>query len=389
MAKITLFCLVKGAETSFSVKVLSDGTVDDVKDAILKKKSKAFNDLDADELTLWHVSIPTDKNLPALLASFKEEENLVRFLSNKPKLMKTTKLSKVFDGEPPEDTIHIFVQRPPSSASKRSLEDASEGPSSKRRRPQTLIDAIEEAGLAKKAMVEGLSDLSRLNNKDRVSLLRFIGQDVDMTNPFNLLLETARALHGSSFEKLDLISSPSNKPFSATSTKQLFIRETYQYLYDEIVLKFEDPRNRTKRVTVSGTAGIGKSAFLIYFIIRLLATSSDDNPPLVIFQGREESSTCYVYGGLTTIRYGAVLDFRPFLHLPETWYLVDSSPNPLLADARSVYSASPKTLISDEYQEIDKRVVWNYHMAPWRDEELEQCRKSVERFNVVSDRTFL
>ncbi|KAF9342812.1 hypothetical protein BGX34_007631, partial [Mortierella sp. NVP85] len=275
--------------------------------------------------------------------------------------------------------------------SKRSLEDgdASEGPSFKRHGARShLLDVIKEAGLTKKAVVDDISDLTRLDNNDRVSLLRFIGQDVDKANRFRLLLETACTLHGSSFENSDLISSPSNNSFPVTDTEQLFVRETYQHLYNEIVLKFKDsPRNRTeKRVIVNGTAGIGKSAFLIYFIIRLLATSSDDNPPLVIFQ-EKEGSMCYAYGGLTTIRYGFVEDFRPFLHLPETWYLVDSSPNPLLADARSIYSASPKTLKSDKrgYQEIEKRVIWKYHMAPWREEELEQCRESVERFNVVSE----
>ena len=273
-----------------------------------------------------------------------------------------------------------------SIASKRSLEDAGEGPSSKRRRPQTLIEAIEEAGLAKKAMVKNRSDLSRLNNKDRVSLLGFIGRDLDMTDTFDSLLETAGTLHDSSFAEMGLISAPSDKPFPVTDTEQLFIRETYKNLYDEIVLKFS-PRNRKaeKRVVVTGTAGIGKSAFLIYFIIRLLATSSNDNPPIVIFQDRE--GKWYAYGGLTTIRRGDAHDFEPFLNLAETWYIVDSSPEPQITGARTIYSASPRTLNSDkgQYQEVDKRVIWYYHMAPWEEEELKQCRSNVERFNVVSE----
>ncbi|KAG0240234.1 hypothetical protein BGX31_002167 [Mortierella sp. GBA43] len=136
-----------------------------------------------------------------------------------------------------------------------------------------------------------------------------------------------------------------------------------------------------KSVVVTGTAGIGKSAFLIYFTIRLLATSSDDSPPI------REGSGCYAYGGLTTIRSGDVKDFEPFLNLAETWYIVDSSPEPQITDARTIISASPKALYFDmgPYQEVDKDLIWHYHMAPWKEEELKQCRSIVEQFNVVSE----
>src|SRR5690348_14726939 len=49
----------------------------------------------------------------------------------------------------------------------------------KRHRPHTLMDAIEEAGLTEKAVVDDQVYLSRLDNKERVSLLDFIGQAID------------------------------------------------------------------------------------------------------------------------------------------------------------------------------------------------------------------
>ncbi|KAK3813776.1 MAG: hypothetical protein JOS17DRAFT_675469, partial [Linnemannia elongata] len=70
----------------------------------------------------------------------------------------------------------------------------------------------------------------------------------------------------------------------------------------------------------------------------------------------------------------------------ETWYLVDSSPDPQLVEARTVISASPKTLYSEmnQYQEIDKRMPWRYYMVPWVLEELERCRGNIRDFHAVT-----
>ncbi|KAF9313860.1 hypothetical protein BGZ91_006145 [Linnemannia elongata] len=101
---LTLFCLISGDSTSnaFSVKIPSNDTVDDLKNLIKTKQSPDFDDIIAKNLALWRVSIPDDDDdLPILLDS----------VSGKKKLKATTKLSKVFDAELPEDTIHIVVER--------------------------------------------------------------------------------------------------------------------------------------------------------------------------------------------------------------------------------------------------------------------------------------
>ncbi|KAG0248263.1 hypothetical protein BGZ95_008135, partial [Linnemannia exigua] len=100
---------------AFSVKVPSSDTVDDLKEHIKTKKSPVFDDIAADKLTLWSVSIPVvdnddndddDEDLPILL------DNV---LKNDKKRLKavTQKVTDIFGYGPAENTIHIIIQRPP------------------------------------------------------------------------------------------------------------------------------------------------------------------------------------------------------------------------------------------------------------------------------------
>ncbi|KAF9299630.1 hypothetical protein BGZ74_008826 [Mortierella antarctica] len=58
---VSLYCLVDGEVMSkaFSVKIQSNDTVGDLKDLIKAKKTNNLHDVDANELTLWNVSVPT------------------------------------------------------------------------------------------------------------------------------------------------------------------------------------------------------------------------------------------------------------------------------------------------------------------------------------------
>ncbi|KAG0279026.1 H(+)-transporting V1 sector ATPase subunit A [Linnemannia gamsii] len=107
---LTLFCLVDGEGTSnaFSVKIASTDTVDDLKEHIKTKKSPEFDDIAADKLTLWSVSILITRDyseIPILFNNIAKEE--------KEKLHPADDLSDIFDEKPPKKPIHIFVQRPP------------------------------------------------------------------------------------------------------------------------------------------------------------------------------------------------------------------------------------------------------------------------------------
>ncbi|KAG0059739.1 hypothetical protein BGZ89_000156 [Linnemannia elongata] len=107
---LTLFCLVDGEGTSnaFSVKIASTDTVDDLKEHIKTKKSPEFDDIAADKLTLWSVSIPDDDDddeIPIVLDNVNNKD--------KKKLRATRGLLEVFLDKPPKNTIHVIVQRPP------------------------------------------------------------------------------------------------------------------------------------------------------------------------------------------------------------------------------------------------------------------------------------
>ncbi|KAK3834551.1 MAG: hypothetical protein J3R72DRAFT_494472 [Linnemannia gamsii] len=84
---------------ALSAKIDPIKTVDHLKDLIKAKKTNDFQDVDADKLTLWRVSIPDDddNDFPILFDSVPEKK------------LKATKLTKVLDAELPEDTIHIIV----------------------------------------------------------------------------------------------------------------------------------------------------------------------------------------------------------------------------------------------------------------------------------------
>ncbi|KAK5796982.1 hypothetical protein F5H01DRAFT_401214 [Linnemannia elongata] len=286
---LTLFCLVDGEATSnaFPVEIESTKTIGDLKGLIKTKKTNDFQDL-----------------------------------------------SMVFDADLPEDTIHVIVQRPLPVAKRDREEDAGPSSSRKRHRPHTLKDAIEEAGLTEKAVVDD--------------------QDIAGDDIFSSLSRTALELHGANIKDMDKISAPRGILLPVVDTNDIYVREAYKDLYDTILGTFENN------------------------------TPDDDNPPIIVFHTKR-SAKCYVFGGRSTVRSGDIETFEPFLSLPDTWYFVDSTPDPVLGRAKTVISASPKTLFSEahQYQDVDKRVAWRYYMAPWSLEELKKCRISVVGFEVV------
>ncbi|KAF9195471.1 hypothetical protein BGZ51_000046 [Haplosporangium sp. Z 767] len=335
MADLNLFCLVDGESTSraFPIKISSDDTISDLKELIKVEKTPEFDDIAANKLTLWQVSVPATDD--------EQDEQPVSLdsLAEKKKLFSPRRLISV------------------GNASKKTKTEQGQ-----------FYEAIGAAGLTESAVIDGVFYLPLLTSNELVSVLKNIGGETSGIND---------------------PSSPSRTELSLTDMQHLYVRQEYLDLYDEIDKRFNSTvnDNARKRVVVTGTAGIGKSAFLIYFTIRILATSSMDNPPIIIFQEKEGTNKCYMFGGLSTVRYGDLKDFRPFLELSETWYLVDSSPNPLLPVAKTIISASPRAVYSEigQYQEIAKRITWTYYMAPWTLQELETCRSKIGDFATISE----
>ncbi|KAF9583670.1 hypothetical protein BGW38_008886, partial [Lunasporangiospora selenospora] len=97
---------VQQVTNAFSIRIPSSDTVDDPKNVIKAKKSREFDEIAADKLSQWQLI-------------------LLDNVSEKKKLKVTSKLSKVFVDELPEDTIHIIVQLPSrqQSAFRSQIED--------------------------------------------------------------------------------------------------------------------------------------------------------------------------------------------------------------------------------------------------------------------------
>ncbi|KAH7055035.1 hypothetical protein BKA57DRAFT_489829 [Linnemannia elongata] len=114
--RLSLFCLVDGEATPFSVEVDRTKTIDHLKDLIKAKKTPEFDDIAADKLTLWRVSISDDMLIHRHVSIPDDNDNeqpiLLDNWSEKKKLKATAKVSKVFEAELLEDTIHIIVGRP-------------------------------------------------------------------------------------------------------------------------------------------------------------------------------------------------------------------------------------------------------------------------------------
>ncbi|KAF9131526.1 hypothetical protein BGW39_001702 [Mortierella sp. 14UC] len=106
--RLTLFCLVDGEATSnaFSVKIASTDTVGDLKNLIKAEKAPRFDDIVANNLTLWHVAHP-------VIAAKKHQPVLLNTIDSSTELDPTDDIVDVFAETPPKKTIHIIVQRPP------------------------------------------------------------------------------------------------------------------------------------------------------------------------------------------------------------------------------------------------------------------------------------
>ncbi|KAG0200201.1 hypothetical protein BGX31_004112, partial [Mortierella sp. GBA43] len=116
MAILDIFCVIEGETKSFSVKVPSNGTVDGLKDAIKAKKSNYFEKIDADDLTLWRVEIPTASPKPFIMVEDKTKvKSADRSEYPTTQLDETARISRLFGAELPEETIHVFIQPPPSA----------------------------------------------------------------------------------------------------------------------------------------------------------------------------------------------------------------------------------------------------------------------------------
>ncbi|PVF91303.1 hypothetical protein CPB86DRAFT_361226 [Serendipita vermifera] len=102
----TIFCIVKGDNTPFSVEIEPDKTIDRLKKAIKSEKPHRFDGFDADELTLYRIDV-TERDQEECIRKVKN-----RNLSSLELLDPRSPLAVLYPCSPPGWTIHVLVQVP-------------------------------------------------------------------------------------------------------------------------------------------------------------------------------------------------------------------------------------------------------------------------------------
>jgi Crinkler effector protein N-terminal domain len=103
----TIFCVILGETTSFSVDIASNKTFDHLKDAIKEKRPIDLGGVDAAKLALYRVDISGSKE-----ARIEELRKMADDFGQRDELDALVKLTKIYSTAPPEETIHIIVQTP-------------------------------------------------------------------------------------------------------------------------------------------------------------------------------------------------------------------------------------------------------------------------------------
>ncbi|KAF9322475.1 hypothetical protein BG006_002359 [Podila minutissima] len=257
---LTLFCLVDGEAISkaFSVKIQSVDTVDDLKDLIKAKKTNNLHDVDANELTLWNVSVPTAYQTRPFLIDTLDKNKL-----DNPR----ARLSNLFPESPDENT-YIIVQRPPPEL---------DLPSNKKIR-------ITEGWGQYTASDGKVVDLPPLWI-DILASTEFVPEP---RTAFDRLKNDLRA-----GDAIDIPSMGQTPKDFGLQGRKLFVTEQMLELWEDMC----GDRERTYRRVLSGPMGVGKS-YLSYFLAArayaegwlvlyvsdagLLATATEDKSALEV-----------------------------------------------------------------------------------------------------------
>jgi hypothetical protein len=109
----TIFCLLEGEYTPFSVHIDQTRCVADLKKAIKEKCQVTFAAVDANNLKLYHVNFEYDDSDEEKCIT--QVNEVLQGLSNAKPLRALQKLSKIEKGFP-QEIVHILVRLPPSES---------------------------------------------------------------------------------------------------------------------------------------------------------------------------------------------------------------------------------------------------------------------------------
>jgi hypothetical protein len=102
----TLFCVIAGEDTPFSIEIEKSKPVDVLKKAIKKENANTFANIDAAKLTLYLINIPADTELS------KNVNERIKTITPAEALNPTDELSDLFSEAPAKKTVHILVRAP-------------------------------------------------------------------------------------------------------------------------------------------------------------------------------------------------------------------------------------------------------------------------------------
>src|SRR5947207_7145910 len=167
-----------------------------------------------------------------------------------------------------------------------------------------LAEALEAEGLTQKATdIDGIN-IALLDAKEQIRVLGHLG-DKARSLSFSRIMRTAQGLPHDWFsdanrERNKVIKALGDIPFPIIEKPSLFVRDSYHDIFTELTSR--NPKDPL--CVLTGTPGIGKSSFLIYFTFRLLFESTDDNPCIIIFHpavSEEGSPELFAFAGKSVI----------------------------------------------------------------------------------------
>jgi hypothetical protein len=235
-------------------------------------------------------------------------------------------------------------------------------------RKLTLEEALFKEGLTE----ESQHGLSALTEEERIRILHHIGTKPLPDDQYSRLTSV---IDGWNLEE-SILSHP-DKTFKFPVIKQnsLFVRKCYHELY-KIIIQSANTTDDSLRILLTGTPGIRKSTFLIYFIIRYLYEQKRD---ILIFQPAGSTDEFYAFASPNIVRKGTYEDFEAFFLLSTTWYLVDWKPvsRPKNTPATTLFALSPNSIRDDDFKDFEKVLYTSFCMPVWTYDELEECRYHV------------
>ena len=151
----------------------------------------------------------------------------------------------------------------------------------------------------------------------------------------------------------------------------MYVRSCYTKMYDIL----QDNLGMERKLIVTGTPGIGKSCFGLYWLFR----SVQDGKNVIYEYGTREDRRCYLWTSekllIKVNRQGPSAFYRSYLNKADTVQLVDSRGDPFIGDAcQTIVFSCPR---EENFHDFLKHGARMFYMPLWSASELEYCRGKI------------